>query len=203
MKLLCISDMVDPALSRQLDPERYKDIDLVISCGDLPPEYLSSLRWALNVPLLYVRGNHDIRYDQKPPEGCINLHNRIVRHGSLKILGLEGSRWYNGGPIQYTETQMRRLVWRLRPRIWFRGGIDMVVSHASPRFIHDAEDRCHRGFAIYRKLIDWYQPRYFLHGHIHAHFDHDAQRTTSEGDTKVINCFGTYQVEIDEKQLAR
>ena len=202
MKLLCVSDMVEPALYQNFEPERFGAVDLVISCGDLPPEYLSFLRGAFNVPVYYVRGNHDIRYARKAPDGCVNLHGRILRHGPLRILGLEGSRWYNGGPFQYTEAQMRLLVWRLRPRIWLKGGIDLVVTHAAPRYIHDAEDRCHRGFMIYRKIIQWYQPRYFLHGHIHALFTDDSQRITVEGNTQVINCFGYYQVEIDEEQIA-
>lgn len=199
MKLLCVSDRVEPMLYQKFEPERFDEVDLVISCGDLPQEYLSFLRGALDVPVYYVRGNHDIRYAQKPPVGCVNLHGRILRHGPLRMLGLEGCRWYNGGPIQYTEAQMRLLVWRLRPRIWLKGGIDVVVTHASPRNIHDTEDRCHRGFTVYRKLIQWYQPRYFLHGHIHTHFDDDARRITHAGNTRVINCFGFYQVEIDEK----
>jgi Icc-related predicted phosphoesterase len=189
-------------LFQNFDAQRFSDVDLVISCGDLPPEYLSFVRGALNAPLYYVRGNHDIRYTRKPPEGCVNLHGRLVRHGNLRILGLEGSRWYNGGPVQYTEAQMRRIVWWLRPGIWWRGGVDVVVTHAPPRYIHDAEDRCHRGFAIYRKLIQWYRPRYFLHGHIHARFDQDDMRVTIEGDTRVVNCFGYYRMEIDKDELA-
>ena len=108
-----------------------------------------------------------------------------------------------GHSLDAYEAQMRRIVWRLRPRIWLKGGINMVVSHASPRFIHDAEDQCHRGFKVYRKLIQWYRPTLFLHGHIHAHFTDDAERITTEGPTQVINCFGYCQVEIDENQIAQ
>ena len=118
-------------------------------------------------------------------------------------MGLEGSRWYNGGPIQYTEKQMRRVVRRLKPRLWWQGGVDIMVTHAPPRFIHDAEDRCHKGFNVYRQLIRSYAPHFFLHGHIHTFFDDDAQRITREGDTRVINCFGYYQVNIDEDKISR
>jgi uncharacterized protein len=170
----------------------------LISCGDLPPEYLRFLLKAFDVPLFYVRGNHDIRYQSNPPLGCINLHNRVVRHKGLKILGLEGSRWYNGGPNQYTETQMRHLTWRLRPRLWWLGGIDLVVTHAPPRFVHDAEDLCHRGFKTYRRLIQRYAPSHFLHGHIHMNFTDDAQRVTLLGNTRVINCYRHCMVEIEE-----
>lgn len=200
MKLLCVSDTVVPELNDRFSPDEWRAVDLVISCGDLPPEYLGFLRNTLQKPVYYVRGNHDIRYDGKPPEGCLNIHSRVVRHGSLKILGLEGSRWYNGGPIQYTEEQMRVMVWRLRPRIWFRGGINLIVTHAPPRFIHDAEDRCHRGFKIFHKLIRWYAPQFFLHGHIHAHFADDSQRRTLVGSTQVINCYGYCRLDIDEDQ---
>ncbi len=201
MHLLCVSDTVVPELYNQFKPDKSNPVDLVISCGDLPPEYLSFLRNTLRAPVYYVRGNHDIRYDRKPPERCLNIHGRIVRHGPLRILGLEGSRWYNDGPIQYTEEQMRYMVWRLRPRIWFRGGLNLIVTHAPPRYIHDAEDRCHRGFKIFRKLIQWYAPHFFLHGHIHALFADDSQRSTLVGRTRVVNCYGYCRLEIDEEGI--
>jgi uncharacterized protein len=197
LRVLCVADEVVPELPYLMESGRIGPPDLLISCGDLPPEYLRFLFRAFDVPLYYVRGNHDIRYHSNPPTGCQNIHGRVVRHGGLKILGLEGSRWYNGGPNQYTETQMRHLVWRLRPRLWWLGGVDLVVTHAPPRFIHDAEDLCHRGFKTYRRLIQWYAPRYFLHGHIHASFTDDAQRVTPLGNTRVVNCYRYYQVEIE------
>ncbi len=131
MRVLCVSDMVVPQLERNFDPDRLGRIDLIISCGDLPPEYLIFLREAIDAPLYYVRGNHDIRYADRPITGCTNLHGRFIRHGRLKLLGLEGSRWYNGGPVQYTEGQMQRTVWMLRPRIWLQKGVDLVVMTLS------------------------------------------------------------------------
>ncbi len=202
MRVLCVSDIVLPQLERDFDPDRLGSIDLVISCGDLPPEYLRFLRGAIDAPLYYVRGNHDIRYGDAPVMGCTNLHGRIVRHGRIKLLGLEGSRWYNGGPVQYTEGQMQRLVWLLRPRLWVHKGVDLIVTHAPPRHIHDAEDLCHRGFKVYRKLIQWCNPRFFLHGHIHASFTDDAHRSTLVGRTQIINCFGHYLLEIDDQTVA-
>jgi Icc-related predicted phosphoesterase len=202
IRVLCVSDIVVPQLDRNFDADRFGRVDLVISCGDLPPEYLKYLRGALDAPLYYVRGNHDIRYGDARIMGCTNIHGRIIRHGRLKLLGLEGSRWYNGGPAQYTEAQMFRMVWRLRPQIWLRKGVDLIVTHAPPRFIHDAEDLCHRGFKAYRKLIQWCGPRYFLHGHMHASFSDDAQRSTLLGGTQIINCFGLYRLDIDDQTIA-
>jgi Icc-related predicted phosphoesterase len=202
MQVLCVSDIIVPQLDRILDPDRFGQVDLVISCGDLPPEYLTFLRGAFDAPLYYVRGNHDIRYEDAHIVGCTNLHGKIIRHGRLKLLGLEGSRWYNGGPAQYTEAQMVRMIWRLRPQIWLKNGVDLIISHAPPRHIHDAENQCHRGFKAYRKLIKWCRPRYFLHGHIHASFSDDAQRSTLLGSTQIINCFGHYRLDIDDQTIA-
>ena len=200
MQILCVSDKVAPELYPQIDRQRFGKVDLLVSCGDLPPEYLIHLADAFEAPLYYVCGNHDIRYANRPPRGCKNIHGRIVRRGPLKILGLEGSRWYNGGPHQYTEGQMRHLVWRLRPKIWWAGGVDLIVTHAPPRYLNDAEDLCHRGFKTFRRLIDWYTPRYFVHGHIHAYFAESAERFAQTGSTQVINCFGYYRLEIDDAQ---
>ena len=183
-------------LDESFDASQFSGIDLIISCGDLAPEYLTSISTRLQAPLYFVKGNHDIRYEQKPPEGCANIHGKLVQFDNLKILGLEGSRWYNGGPNQYTERQMRRMVRHLKLEIWWKGGIDMVITHAPPRHIHDAEDRCHKGFNSFRRLIDRYAPKYFIHGHIHAHFDNFSDRVTTIGTTKVINSYGFTLLEI-------
>jgi Icc-related predicted phosphoesterase len=199
MKILSISDIVVPDLSDRIHVDQFKGVELVLSCGDLPPEYLTFIRENLDAPLFYVRGNHDIRYTHSPPVGCVNIHQRRVPFKGLRILGLEGSRWYNGGPIQYREYQMRQMIWRMMPGLWFGGGVDIVVTHASPRHIHDEEDRCHRGFKSFLKLIGRFKPRYFIHGHIHTHFTDPAQRVTLVGQTRVINTFGFHLLEVDHE----
>jgi len=199
MKILSISDMVVPELSEQFDARQFDGIELVLSCGDLPPEYLASIREHLDVPLYYVRGNHDIRYQNSPPVGCLDIHQRWITFKGLRIMGLEGSRWYNGGPIQYRDYQMRQMIWRMTPGLWFKGGVDMVITHAPPRHIHDAEDRCHRGFDSFLKLINRFKPRYFIHGHIHAYITDPSQRVTLVGNTHVINTFAYHLLEVDYK----
>lgn len=196
MKILAISDIVVPELADRIDSRRFRDVELILSCGDLPPEYLSVIREKLDTPLFYVRGNHDIRYRSAPPVGCLNIHQRRISFNGFRFMGLEGSRWYNGGPIQYREYQMRRMIWRMLPGLWL-GGVDIVVTHAPPRHIHDAEDRCHRGFKSFLKLIARFKPRYFIHGHIHAHFTDPSQRVTRLGETQVINTFAWHLLEVD------
>jgi Icc-related predicted phosphoesterase len=202
MRILSVSDFVISDLYDNFEVERFPKIDLILSCGDLPPEYLSNLYTSFNAPLYFVRGNHDIRYDSKLPGGCIDLNARIMQFQGIKMLGLEGSRWYSGGPHQYTEKKMWKTIRSLRPKIWWKKGIDIIITHAPPRYIHDAEDLCHRGFKSFRWLIDYYCPNYFIHGHIHAEFNDPAERITKINKTKVVNTYGYYLFEINPDQVS-
>lgn len=198
MKILVVADTPVPELQRQrLARELVEGIDLVLSCGDLPPEYLTMLRNRLGVPLFYVMGNHDIRYHSSPPVGCTEIHRRIVKFGGLRILGLGGSRWYNGGPNQYQEGEMRKFIARLWFALLLNRGVDMVVTHAPPRGVGDAEDPCHKGFRCFRRLIKRHRPGHFIHGHIHAHFASPRDRLQQVGTTTVINSYGYHVFEIE------
>ena len=197
MKLLAVSDIVSTLFYDRSEIEKYENIDLIISCGDLSPEYLTLLGSRFDAPVFYVRGNHDLRYLEKPPSGGINLHGKLMWFKGLRFLGLEGSRWYNGGHLQYTEQQMKQIIRKIRPVLWWNQGVDIIVSHAPPRYIHDAEDICHRGFRTFRDLIARYQPRYFLHGHVHTLFGNPVERTTTINKTKVVNCCGYFILDIE------
>ncbi|MGB7921332.1 MAG: metallophosphoesterase [Desulfobacterales bacterium] len=202
MKILTVSDVVEPSLYPVVDAGRHIGINLILACGDLPPEYLSFLSNFFSVPLYYVCGNHDIRYNKKRPMGCTDVHARLVRFRGLNFLGLGGSHWYNGGPHQYTEGQMRLMVFRMLPTLWRRGGVDVVITHAPPRYVHDAEDPCHRGFVVFRRLIRRWRPQYFIHGHIHCRFGHDSERISLIESTRVVNTYGYFQLEIDDRPAA-
>jgi Icc-related predicted phosphoesterase len=197
LRILSVSDVVDPLLFPRIDKDAWGRIDLLLGCGDLPPEYLTYLTHFFDVPLFYIKGNHDIRYEDRPPRGCRNIHERVVRFGGLRFMGLEGSMWYNGGPHQYTEKQMARIIRRMRPMLWWRGGVDVVVTHAPPRGIHDGKDLCHRGFECFRRLIRKYRPQVFIHGHIHCHFERAGDRQTSLGGSRIINSYGHTIVEVE------
>ena len=197
MDILCVADtVVESLLDKVRGGPAVDNVHLVLGCGDLPPEYLNSLRHLYNVPLFYILGNHDIRHNDSPPLGCTHRHKKMIRAGEMNIIGFSGSRWYNGGMNQYTEKQMAGFVRSMRLAIWRKGGVDIILTHAPPRFIHDQEDPCHRGFRIFRKMIEKYQPRFFLHGHIHALFSDDGERITSIKQTRVINCYGYYVLKI-------
>jgi Icc-related predicted phosphoesterase len=196
LKILTVSDVIDKELTRKVEDKTLEPVDLIISCGDLAPEYLSFLRDRLDAPLYYVKGNHDIRYTWENPIGCENIHERVVSFGSLNILGLEGSIWYNGGPNQYTDAMMKKMIFWMWFSIWRKGPIHMVVTHAPPRHIHDREDRCHMGFESFNSLIKKLSPDYFVHGHIHQEFENPKDRITKVHTTQVINTCGYNILEV-------
>ncbi|MGB1287405.1 MAG: metallophosphoesterase family protein [Aggregatilineales bacterium] len=117
MKILTISDTVMPPLENAANlRRRYSDIELVVSCGDMPTSYLDYIITILGVPLLYVRGNHDEEYDERPPGG-INLHRQIYDHKGISFVGLEGCIKYNRGKIQYSQTEMHYMVMGLATKM--------------------------------------------------------------------------------------
>lgn len=191
VKILCVSDIIVSQLENAANlRRRYNDIDLVLSCGDLPAVYLEFITSVLNAPLLYVRGNHDQGYDERPPGGE-NLHNRLVKFAGLSFVGLEGSMRYNRSDIQYTDGEMHTMVMRMAPRLgyrrWRRGhGVDVFVAHSPPFGIHDANDLPHRGFKAFLNFLDWYRPRYMVHGHVHT-YDRRVTTVTDYHETRIMN----------------
>ena len=204
MKILCVSDTVVSQMENAAHlRRRYNDVDLLLSCGDMPAVYLEFITSVLNVPLFYVRGNHDTSYDERPPGGE-DLHNRIVEYRGISFAGLEGSIRYNDSPIQYTEGEMtwlvRKLWLPLRLRQAQKGiGLDVFVAHSPAKGIHDQPDRPHQGFNAYLKFMQWYHPRYMVHGHVHTYDNRSITRTTYL-DTCIMNINPFTLLEIEPQQ---
>ena len=95
MNILVIADEETPSLWDYFRPEKLKDVDLILSCGDLNPKYLSFLATFCKGPVLYVHGNHDDRYEKTPPEGCICIEDKIYEYKGIRIMGLGGSYRYS------------------------------------------------------------------------------------------------------------
>lgn len=198
MKLLVISDAPDPGLWDYFSRDKLQGADAIISCGDLPANYLSFLVTMANRPLFYVHGNHDSRYKQQPPEGCDCIDGRLVEFNGYRILGLGGCMAYSGGPHQYTERQMKRRIRRL-DRALKRGGVDILVTHSPAEGMGDLEDGCHRGFSCFRELLDRFQPQYHFHGHVHLQYVPTWPRVRQHGETTVINASGKCFIELPDR----
>lgn len=198
MKILTLSDEECKALWDYYTPGKLKEYDLIISCGDLKASYLSFLVTMAGCPVLYVPGNHDVRYSLQPPEGCDCIDDGLVVYNGLRILGLGGCRRYNRGPHQYTDNEMRRRIRRLRWKLWRLGGVDLVVTHAPAKGLGDSDDPAHWGFQALRELLDKYHPKYLIHGHVHMSYGHNIPRTQEYNGTTIINAYERYVLEIPD-----
>ncbi len=196
MRILALADEECPALWDYYVPGRLKEYDLMISCGDLKASYLSFLVTMGRAPLLYVHGNHDGDYKRNPPEGCDCIEDTLIVYNGVRILGLGGCNRYRPGDHQYTEKQMRKRIRKLRFKLWWHKGVDIVVTHTPPKGIGDGEDYAHRGFQALVDLIEKYQPKYLLHGHVHTNYGDDIVREKTHGETKVINVCQRYVIDI-------
>lgn len=201
MKILAISDEVCPALYDFYVPGRLDGYDLIISCGDLKPQYLSFLVTLTRVPLLYVHGNHDGIYETRPPEGCDCIEDDLVIYKGLRILGLGGTPRYSPGPHQYSEAQMRWRIFKLKWKILKHRGVDIVVSHAPLAGVGDGDDFAHRGYYEFLRFVDKYHPKYWLHGHVHMRYGIDNTRVREYNGTKVINVCERYVLDIPDIEI--
>ena len=197
MKIMAIADHESELLWDYFDKSYLEGIDLILSCGDLKPQYLSFLATFTQAPVLYIHGNHDDRYEQTPPDGCICIEDEVYVHEGVRILGLGGSMRYKPGEHQYTESQMRRRVWKLWWKLEYRKGFDILLTHSPAYQLNDGEDLPHRGFEVFRTLLDKYKPAYFVHGHVHLNYGRRFPRQCAYKETQVINAYEKYIFEVN------
>ncbi|MBN2444895.1 MAG: metallophosphoesterase [Spirochaetales bacterium] len=219
MKILCIADHIDPTIYSDNIRTRFKDIDIILSAGDLRFNYYDYIMSNLNKPLYFVFGNHNLNglkyYKKDFKEEVYDLVNKRVRFGkgggtyidrkiikckNLLIGGLGGSMWYNGGKNQFTEFGMFLKIVKMLPALIFNRivhgrFIDILLTHSPPFGIHDQKDRCHRGFKVFLYFLRLFKPRFMLHGHIHLYSPCD-KRLDRFHSTDVINVYNHYIVEI-------
>lgn len=213
MQILTISDEIVPAIYSLNVRQRFPDVGLILSCGDLPYYYIEFVVSMLNVPCFYIHGNHDtpeIHADGLVVEearGATCLDGRGVRHAGLSIAGLGGClRYKPDGTNMYSDPEMMRRAWRLVPWMLFnnyRYGsyLDILLTHAPPLGIHNGPDYPHRGFKAFLWLMDRFRPRYLIHGHIHLSYGYSGGVRTDYGDTTVINTAGFRLMEVEPQRI--
>ena len=225
MKILCISDQIDPLIYTPTIKQRYNDVDIILSAGDLPMDYLDFVASILNKPLFFVFGNHHIGDYQYYKTGfteselsgnengnCCEIHSsggiyvsgKVKREEGFIVAGFGGSMRYNKGENQFSDFQMYLMILKLIPslifnRIFHGRFLDILLTHASPRGIHDKEDKCHQGFRGFLWFMRVFKPRYLVHGHIHL-YDLSEVRTTRYCDTMVINAYSHYIIDAGEQR---
>lgn len=237
MKILCVSDYVDPLIYNQNVKSTFTDVDLVLCAGDLPLDYVDYIVTMLSKPTYFVFGNHnlkDFHYYHKAARSLpgiepINHSDTSHGHGGiytgfkcirdftvkikdpktnierpLLIAGASGSLKYNNGLNQYSDKEMKRYLIKMIPqlirnKIKYGTYLDIFLTHASPRHIHDKEDPCHKGFECFNWFIKKFQPAYFVHGHIHL-YDLRERRVTQIDDTSVVNAYAHFIIHYPNKK---
>jgi len=189
VKILAVADEESKYLWDYYEREKLDGVELILSAGDLKPEYLSFLTTMYNLPVLYVPGNHDDKYETRPPEGCVCIDDDIYVHEGIRILGLGGSMRYRKGNNQYTEAEMRRRVRRLWLKIRLHRGFDILLTHAPAYQINDGRDLPHQGFEQFVALMEKYNPKFFIHGHVHMAYGRQHKRYDKYKETHIINAF--------------
>jgi hypothetical protein len=214
VRVLAVSDEVDEGLLADVGPVR--GAELILACGDLPFDYLRYLTDALDVPLVFVAGNHDpdltgyrtsragltlragLPATAPWPPGAVNADGRIVDVLGLRLAGLGGCLRYNAGPNQYSDAQFARRARALALRARWRGRdgrrVDVLLTHAPPRGVGDGDDPSHRGFSALPALVSRLRPRLLLHGHIHPYGQRQPDREL--GGTTVRNVVGRQLFDI-------
>ena len=236
MKILCVSDYVDPLIYNQNVKDVYSDVDLILCAGDLPMDYIDFIVSVFNKPTYFVFGNHDLKeYHLYHKDSRLdNLHlvknyeQAIHGHGAtylgfkafanenllvedpetgrktpLLIAGASGTSRYNNGLCQFTDSQMKFKLLKLVPKLIYNKlkygrYLDIFMTHASPRHIHDHEAPCHIGFECYNWFLQRFKPVYMVHGHIHL-YDLREERIGKYYDTTVVNAYAHYVIELPMK----
>lgn len=239
LNILAVSDRrVDSLITLLQSNARYfhEKLDLVISCGDLRPSYIELIAGTLNKMVYYVEGNHhanishenvydkesrtfslsfDIDEDRKsaPIPGGINLHRNHITTDGCRLVGFAGCMWYNGGPNQYREGEMRRFTRSMSGRL-LRSRVKhfilrrpvqplIVVTHSPVAGIGDEnESHVHRGFTSFRKFIEFNRPILWLYGHVHLNHYSNVS-IFEESDTTFVNCYGYKFISISDDGLIR
>ena len=201
MRILAIADEESSYYWDYFEKSKLEGIDLIISCGDLDPHYLSFLATFTSAPVLYIHGNHDVKYDTVNPDGCICIDDDIYVYKGIRILGLGGSMRYKPGSYQYTEWEMKRRIRKLWFKLLRRKGIDILVTQAPAYQLKDGRDLPHQGFRSFIKLMEKYKPRIFLHGHVHLSYGRGYKRYDKYQETHVINAYERCVFDYEDEDL--
>ena len=89
MKILCISDAIDPLIYSNNAKKNFPDIDLILCAGDLPMDYVEFAVSMLNKPTYFIFGNHDLKdykyYHGKAYSNTLEMNISAASRGSRRL----------------------------------------------------------------------------------------------------------------------
>ncbi len=151
--------------------------DVVLSCGDVADPVILEAAAACGCSVIFaVKRNHDT--DTAFPAPIVDLHLQTRQHAGLTFGGMRGSwRYKPRGHFLYDQWEVENFLGAFPP-------VDILLSHNSPRGIHDKEDDVHYGFDGLTSYIARTRPKLVIHGHQHV----DAE--TRMQDAQIIGVYG-------------
>jgi Icc-related predicted phosphoesterase len=206
VKILAVSDEVVERLYSLCSGGHFREVELILGCGDLPYPYLENLLTFLNIPLMYVPGNHDPSYDPDNHlahvDGGSNLDLKLVRFKRFLVGGFGGSiRYRPDGMNQYGQGESYLRAFRMLPRLIlnrvnYGRALDILITHSPPFGIHDEDSQAHQGLKAINWLLRVAKPRYHFHGHTHFQRRNLSASETNHGITKIMNIFPYKVIEV-------
>ena len=197
IRLLAVSDVLEPTLLDSRNRQALGPVDLIVGCGDLDCDDLTFIADGFNSPIVYVQGNHDSneRWEQRRGYCPEAIHTtQIIQRAGLPIAGLTwpGRRGKGGN-------RSERVAWSQAMRLATRrlGRVDpmIVLSHVPPLGAGDVPtDPYHRGFKGYRWLLERLEPTLWLHGH--TPLAATTEWKIQVGPTTVVNVTGAVIIDL-------
>lgn len=100
IKILCVSDQVDPLIYSSNLKKAFSDVDLILCAGDLPMEYIDFIVSTLNKPAYFIFGNHHVKefaHYHRTVNSLIDISGTGISragHGAVYV-GFKNIRDYN------------------------------------------------------------------------------------------------------------
>jgi len=234
MKILAVSDVQSQSLEDMIDrnPEKFNQVDCIISCGDLESDYLSNVVEKLKLKFIFVSGNHVFRDDACDeseknqlsslpadywfrPRLCIagaqDIHRRVEIFGDYIFTGFGGSTLYNRKENQFTEGQMQKIVNSVARKIWLIRLMGIFLRKKRKEIIvlsHAPVAGIHDLPDIPHRGFECFKKfikRFKPVLWMHGHVDPTGitkPQITISGETTIVNVFGCKIIDITEKEVA-
>ena len=233
MKILGIADATDTLIYSSVAPSLYKDVDLVISAGDLPIRYYDYIATMLRKDVCWVYGNHNLddwnhmmgkgseqfkdfsqfvegnSMQMMPRFGGMFVDGKVVydKARDLIVAGLGGSMLYNFERSQYSESQMARRIFWMKARLFAMK--KRYGRYCDILVTHAPPRGIGDGEDLCHRGFECYldfMDKYKPKYLLHGHVhldDLNAKRLTVYNQTKVINIYKSYIIDDPELGVSK
>lgn len=191
MKILCVANEIDPVLYNNKIVEQFSDIDIIVSAGGLPIEYLNFIARTLNKNIYYVLFDNEIESSIEPPDARLIPLTKPIIVGNTVIAGLSGAEKTPAGikPLTPFRSRKQRLATSLYIRLSRAQGKmpqSIIVSYCNIQDSH------------IRHFIKRCRPHFLIYGQEHLDETAGNLRITDIFNTKCINASEHFVLDTEQ-----